>query len=446
MVRLSCRGCTGMSTIARKLMASTVTEPFEYWISFIQGLDIINSIAVDSQGNIIAVGVTDSYQFIGPNDIFVIKFDTNGKILWFYFYGGIESDFGFGVTVDSQDNIIVVGDSQSFGAPSTTGALIFKLDTEGTIQWARFLGGSVYDTLRSVAVDSSDNVIATGETRSTGTGYGDALVVKYNSSGTLQWQRVLAISGSNTTQSGYSIAVDSSNNILIAGTTGGFAPPDGILCKLSSTGGSIWNRQFAHSTFNYSCSLDGVAVDSSDNIFAVGRSSLYGALVAKVSSSASLLLKKGLGGSLKEAGRAVSIDSFDNVILVGYSEPSSDDILIVKYNNSGALQWQKNLGTSNDDYGRAVALDSQDNIVGSGYTSNSDLMTFKLPSDGTGDGTYGPFIYQDESLIENTASPDLVYGSITLTNSTSPLTNSVVSLVQVFVIGIPTTTLYKVTP
>lgn len=95
------------------------------------------------------------------------------------------------VEIDSNDNIIVAGRTDSYGSGSFDG-FITKYDTTGNPVWQRIIGGASEETIDSVTVDSNDNIICCGSTRSEGNGLLDCLIVKYDSFGSLLWKKLLA--------------------------------------------------------------------------------------------------------------------------------------------------------------------------------------------------------------------------------------------------------------
>ena len=125
---------------------------------------------------------------------------------WIAALGGTFNDFGNGIAVDSSGNVYVTGKTESAGAGNTD-LFIAKYDSSGTIQWQRTLGGTNGDEGYGVTVDSSGNVYVVGFTFSAGSGLQDWLIAKYNASGTIQWQRTL---GGTSDEFGRAIAVDSS--------------------------------------------------------------------------------------------------------------------------------------------------------------------------------------------------------------------------------------------
>ena len=375
---------------------------------------------------------------------------------WIATLGGTGSEYGYGVAYDSSGNVYITGYTNSAGAGGNE-LLIAKYNSSGTIQWQRTLGtGTAYrhdDSGKMIAVDSSGNVYVNGITNFTG-GYDSMMIAKYNSSGTLQWQKTFG--DSNTQERGHGITVDSSGNVFVCGeTTKGVN--GALVAKLNSSGTLQWQRTLDASLFYE------VVVDSSDNVYVGGYtaiSSYTNYLVAKYNNSGTLQWQRTIGGSnASDNGRSITIDSSDNVYIGGVSTAGGVgvyDSILVKYNSSGTYQWQKALGTSGTQINiQAIASDSSDNVYIAGSWSNSyffakydsdgnldwqrsfggsgtdnghgisadgngniyvigntassgagsnDILLITVPSDGTGTGTYGSFTYAASSHSENTTS------------------------------------------
>ena len=177
--------------------------------------------------------------------------------------GWHRQEYGYGVAYDSSGNVYIAGYTNSAGAGGNE-LLIAKYNSSGTIQWQRTLGtGTAYrhdDSGRMIAVDSSGNVYVNGTTNFTG-GYDSMMIAKYNSSGTLQWQKTFG--DSNTQERGHGITVDSSGNVFVCGeTTKGVN--GALVAKLNSSGTLQWQRTLDASLFYE------VVVDSSDNVYVGG--------------------------------------------------------------------------------------------------------------------------------------------------------------------------------
>jgi len=310
---------------------------------------------------------------------------AGGQTYWLSTLGGAGTEEGYSVAIDSLGNLYAFGYTTSTGAGNYD-LLIAKYNSSGTIQWQRVLGGGGGDYGRSVAIDSSDNVYVFGYTASTGAGNSDFLIAKYNSSGTVQWQRVL---GGGSYEVGYSVAIDSADNVYVLGRTSsaGAGGNDFLIAKYNSSGTIQWQRVLGGAGTEEGNS---VAIDSADNVYVLGYTSSAGAgnsdfLIAKYNSSGTVQWQRVLGGGSYEVGYSVAIDSADNVYVFGDTASTgagNSDFLIAKYNSSGTVQWQRVLGGADYEVGYSVAIDSADNVYVFGDTAstgagNSDFLIAK---------------------------------------------------------------------
>ena len=314
------------------------------------------------------------------------KLNIDAEDYWFATLSGNGSDDDepYAITVDSQKNVYVTGFSESHGFGDKD-ALIAKFDSSGTLQWQRTLGGSGDDRGRGIAIDSSDNIYITGQNAN------DGLIAKYNSSGAIQWQRSLT----GGTTAGYSVAVDSSDNVYVCGRTTSGAGAPLFIAKYNSSG-TVQGHRFlgvSSATNGY-----GVAIDGSDNVYVFGDTDGDGAgdldmVIAKYNSSLSIQWQRTLGDSVKEEGYGCDVDSSGNVYITGQQSTSgtTTSAIVAKYNTSGSIQWQRSLSTTNKAaLGYAIAVDDTGNNVYVGGHTNTvdsargyDMFIAKYNSSGT---------------------------------------------------------------
>ena len=406
-----------------------------YWIATLGGAstDFGQGIALDGFGNCYVTGVTESAG-AGIRDLLITKYDTSGTIQWQRVLGGTNNDIGSGIAVDGSGNCYVAGDTASAGAGSND-VLITKYDTSGTIQWQRVLGGTNNDAGYGIAVDGSGNCYVAGYTNSAGAGSGDVLITKYGTSGTIQWQRVL---GGTNNDAGYGIAVDGSGNCYVAGdvASAGAGGEDVLITKYDTSGTIQWQRVLGGASGDAGY---GIAVDSSGNCYVTGYTYSAGAgsddvLITKYDTSGTIQWQRVLGGASGDGGYGIAVDSSGNCYVTGYTNSAgagSNDVLITKYDTSGTIQWQRVLGGASSDVGRGIAVDGSGNCYVTGQTNSSgagaaDVLIAKLPGDGSKTGTYGPWTYQASSLTAATSS--LTAATSSLTASTSTLTAATSSL------------------
>jgi hypothetical protein len=227
-------------------------------------LDYGNGIAVDSSGNTYVTGYTSSTDFptVNPlqatnkaalaynenNTAFVAKMNPTGSALVYSTYlGGSSSDGGYGIAADSSGNAYVTGFTASTDFPTASPlqasfgggdfeVFVAKLNPTGSaLVYSTYLGGSSGDEGYSIAVDSSGNAYVTGSTYSTdfptmnplqatnkaalSTGESTAFVTKLNWSSSALSLVYSTYLGGNNVDFGYGIAVDSSGNAYVTGTT-----------------------------------------------------------------------------------------------------------------------------------------------------------------------------------------------------------------------------------
>ena len=236
-----------------------------------------------------------------------------------------------------------------------------------------------------VAIDSSDNIYITGTSQganlfgknATSGTTDDIFVAKLNSSGVIQW--VYAAGGTGRDR-GRKIALDSSGNIYVTG--------------------------YYWSTVDFG----GGNVTSNGN---------WDAFLLKLDSSGTFQWVKSYGSNYNDLGRDVAIDSNDNIYMLGNYRGTVDfgggdeiganngDIFLVKFNSSGVFQWVYTAGASESDDSRALALDSNDNLYITGSFRDTvnfgggnitaanldDLFILKLNSSGAYQNIYTSNIF-----------------------------------------------------
>jgi len=246
--------------------------------------DNIYSIATDASDNVYVTGFSDAS---GDQQLLIARYDSGGDLAWMKHYGGGSFDHGYSVAVDSTGAIYVAGKVQSAG-PAQSNMLLVKYNvTSGALVWQRILGSAYSDEARGIAIDSSDNIYITGQTYSTDTSSTMIVTAKYDSDGTLIWQ--VQLDGAQT-QYGISIDTDSSNNVYVAGISyAGSGPSDEVaIVKYNSAGSLQWQRILGSTG---SENPPGIAIDSDGNVcIATGTyvGSPVKVLVAKLPSDGTL--------------------------------------------------------------------------------------------------------------------------------------------------------------
>ncbi|KKN55784.1 hypothetical protein LCGC14_0578910 [marine sediment metagenome] len=340
-----------------------------------------SGIALDSSGNVFITGTIGIHGGEDDDNVFLLKYDSAGNLLWNRTWGQSDYDYGYGIAIDSTGNVFVTGRALSK-------IFIRKYDSSGNLLWAKTWGAA---WAPKIALDASGNAFITGSTDSYGAGSSDAFILKLDSSGNQLWVKIW---GGSERDLGIEISLDYLGNAFILGRTlsYGAGSEDVFLLKYNSTGNLLWDRTWGGSSHDYA---NDITLDASGNAFITGTTWSYGtgptdAFLLKFDSSGNLQWDKTWGGSGGESGWEIAIDDSGYVYIAG--ETSSygagyEDAFLLKYDSSGNLQWDKTWGGSANDYGRGIALDAIGNIYLTGMTSSygvgySDLFFGKYDSSG----------------------------------------------------------------
>jgi uncharacterized delta-60 repeat protein len=394
---------------------------------------------VDNKLNVYVTG--QSYGHSINLDFATIKYDPNGDTAWVRRYiGGFGNDYPYDITVDDSGNVFVIG----FGA---SGGVIVKYDSAGAQKTTQ--GFSGYPN--AISLDSDNNILITGQTSTkTGGGYDlvtikydnslneiwgksysapiiqqdevtsmavdpggniylggytyvtkfsdlDMLLVKYNSSGILQWSKRIN-SSANGTDYIRAITTDQNENVYITGVGAG-SGYDYLTIKYDSNGDTVWTARYMGndpSQFGYDEPW-AIVVDKEENVFVTGESydsnTGYDWATIKYDSSGVMKWVKrydGILGSTDENSFDLVLDHNDNIIVTGFSpgNMTSADFLTIKYNQNGDTLWTSRYdGTgSGYDYATRVIVDSLDNIYitgrSDGINTQEDFATIKYDSNG----------------------------------------------------------------
>jgi uncharacterized delta-60 repeat protein len=352
--------------------------------------DSATALAVDGSNDVIVTG--SSVGIASGLDYATIKYSGAGEPLWTNRYNGPANhdDYAYAIAVDGSGNVIVTGRSAS-GTYSDYGTIMYSRD--GLPLWTnRYRGaGSGNNLARAVAVDSSNNVVVTGGSYGSGSGY-DYATLKYSSAGEPLWtNRYTEFVGAG--DSAFAVAVDNSGNVIVTGySIGGGLSEDYATIKYSSAGVPLWTNRY-DGPGNGDDLANAVAVDGSGNVivtgYSLGSGSSYDYATIKYSSDGMPLWTNRYNGPANREDYAygVAVDGRGNVIVTGASStgPYTYDYATIKYSSAGVPLWTNryNGPVNSDDIATGVALDSSNNVIVTGYSdskgggNNYDFATIK---------------------------------------------------------------------
>jgi hypothetical protein len=196
-------------------------------------------VAIDGQGNVIITGhYYGSVDFGGgPHsssallDIYVAKFDAGGNYLWSQSFGGTGDQYGEAIVADAVGSLALAGPfagSVDFGggplnSAGTLDIYVARLKPSGLYLWSQRFGDASYQIANAIAIEGSNNIVVAGEFEGTvnfgggplsSAGNNDVFVAKFNSGGTHLWSRSF---GDGNDQTAVAVTTDRSGNVAVAG-------------------------------------------------------------------------------------------------------------------------------------------------------------------------------------------------------------------------------------
>jgi len=317
---------------------------------------------------------------VGDKDIFILKLDSAGNLIWAKSLGGVYADYGASIALDNLGNIYMTG---GFGVAADFdpgagvfnlnifggGMFILKLDPLGNFIWAKAVGcptaqGAAVEAA-SIVLDAAQNIYTTGHF--TGMADFDPGV------------------GSYTLNTNYNMQT--------------------YICKLNAFGNFVWAKNF-EGNFNFGI---GMALDAFANVYVGGMfsgnanfdpsiASIYtvapvggiDAYIVKLDSAGNLGWAKTFGGINDDGVSSLVLDPSGNIYATGSFKGTADfdggqpvytvtstgdyDVFVTQLDPSGNFMWAKTMGGTGSDLGNAIGLDAFGNILLTGvFNSTCDF-------------------------------------------------------------------------
>jgi hypothetical protein len=165
-----------------------------------------------ADGGYIIAGATMSYG-AGDYDVYLIKIDSLGNLIWQNTYGGTGHDMGYSVQQTTDGGYIIAGKY------SYTDIYLIKTDDLGNLMWERIFNYGDWDEGRSIRQTEDGGYIAAGFTNSFGAGNYDVILIKIDENGNEIWHETI---GGWSSDVGYCVQQTTENGFVITGRTASF--------------------------------------------------------------------------------------------------------------------------------------------------------------------------------------------------------------------------------
>lgn len=402
--------------------------------------DNATKIATDLQKNIYATGYFSSgfvnfgsYTLFntdsGTSDIFLVKYDSLGNVLWAKSAGGAGYDYAAAITTDPNGGVYVAGyfmsPSISFDTftltNSGTGTIyLVKYDTAGNVQWAKKGTGNYIDYANALHCTATGTILLCGQFGSSflqfdsvtmnNTGGEDFFLAAFSQAGTLAWAHCSVGDG---VDNAHGITSDPAGNVYICGSyDGSFLSFDATVIYNDSAGTEAMfvARYDSSGNFNWVTTAGetggtdavGIAADDSGHIYVAGNfgnnltfdsvtsftaGGTNDIFMVKYDTAANRLWVQTAGGAGADVVQSISLDIFDNVYIAGYYSSATIsfggytlpnaggyDVFFARYNNQGLVYGAARAGGVSDDFGQCVASDVSGNVYMAGSYESSSIV------------------------------------------------------------------------
>jgi len=302
------------------------------------GEDVGNVVEQTADGGFVVVGETSSYGF-GEKDIWVLKLNAQGNIIWQKPFGGTGDDSGCAVEPADGGALLVLGTTTSFGFSGA--AMLVKVSSSGEVLWQRAIGGDTVNRARALAATADGGAVVAGETRSTTTGDSDAWLVKVDADGEIVWQERC---GGKKADVAMSVREAADGSLAVAGFTYSYGAgnSDAWFLKISSTGKLLQQRTYGGAGWD---DAYGICMADDGGYFLGGAtrpsaSTPWDFWILRLDSDLKILWQRRYGGSKDDMLYSIRSADDGGCVVAGLTESfgsGSTDAWLLRLDSTGSI-------------------------------------------------------------------------------------------------------------
>jgi hypothetical protein len=339
-------------------------------------------------GGYLVASITESFG-AGSRDIYLIRTNVYGDTLWNKTFGGTGSEQPNAMIKTNDGDIIIAGETSSYGAGSTD-CYLLKLNQNGDTLWTRTYGGANEDGACDVIQTSDNGFILVGYSSTFTSAFGSVYVVKINSAGDTIWTKSYEKSTANI---GSSIIQLADDGYFIVGQTlqpGQLQTSDCYFIRTDAQGDTLWTKTYGGNNYDgafqcYDCG-DGLIISGTTKSFGTGNNDIF---LSKFDYYGNSIWYKTYGGINSDYGGSFSLTNDNGYIITGRTESfgaGNQDMYLIKTNSIGDTLWTKTFGGNSTEWGGCVKQTSDNGYIVVGntnsYGNGYDVYLVKTNADG----------------------------------------------------------------
>lgn len=315
----------------------------------------------------------------GKSDMCLIKLDANGDTMWTKIYGDTLTWEEPNKIIEMANGDLVICGVYFTGLPLTAEEIFFmRTDATGTILWNKSYGGAGNEFVPDFIQTSDGGFILAGQTSTYGSETTDMYVIKTNSTGDTLWTTTL---GGGHIEYGNLVAEVPGGGYLVAGQikTGFQAPTEIWLVRLDAQGQLMWSSSFGNSDNTYPADLvvlpDGGCVIGGSGSNPANNSSDF--FLARRDAQGQDVWSYNYGGPGIHDCLSMVRCSDGGYVMCGVTDNNTNsnwDGMLMKTDSAGQMLWGHKYGGGMYDYFDGLSETSDNGFILSGAKSGSNAM------------------------------------------------------------------------
>jgi PKD repeat protein len=348
--------------------------------------EVLRATAIDNAGVVYAIGDMDDGT---QSDVLLVKYDASGALVWHKTWGDNgANDHATSLVVDFAGNIFIGGYTDSYGEGAED-MLLLKYNSSGVLLWQKVWGGSNNERAYAVAAGGTGDVFLVGYSNGFGSGNDDVVVVQFTGGGSVILQKVWDGGGNERA----TCAVNDASTLYIGGYTSSFGAggEDTLLLTLDNLGNVQWQKVWGGASNDRALAIKLYGTD----LYLAGSTASYGAggsdgLLLKYDSAGVLQWQKTWGGAADDSLASLTLDTGGNVFLAGESSsvnPGNVHAAVLKLDSAGAFIYDKAWHSGATSRANSLALNFAGILVLAGQAVNSSGGVWSTPGETAADIT-----------------------------------------------------------
>lgn len=328
--------------------------------------DVAYSCEQTTDGGYIISGSTTSFG-AGNLDVWVIKTDSMGNIMWSRTFGNVYDEEGISVKQTRDGGYIIAGYSDSININEPQDVYLLKLDSLGNHMWSKFYGDTSFDWGQCVQQTSDGGYIVSGNKDISTHIY----LIKTDSTGDTLWTRTLP--GAE----GRSVIETDDGGYMVAGFAWGSSGTYGYIIRTDLDGNVLWIRSYGG---NWDVFWE-IQKTQDSNYIVVGSTGSNDVWLLKINPDGDTIWERTFGGAQYDGGTSVQQTPDGGYVIAGSTNSfgaGGADVYLIKADSLGNLVWQKTFGGDSSDRAWCVRVTSDGGFVIVGNTKSFGMGNYDV--------------------------------------------------------------------